>query len=157
MTNLKRDRISNFLLPNAPTYVAACDSAEARIFLTQSRFGDWSEVTVLRNPDAAMRERDRMTDRPGRVFDSFGKGRHAMAPGETAQQHDIHRFAQKVGSYLNKALISGDFDHLVLISDPTFLGYLRRKLSAATQRSLCYELPMNSTGYDVKKLKALFV
>ena len=156
MTKNKREKIGNFLLPNTPTYVVASDSAKARIFLTKSRFGAWTEIAILTNPDAAMRERERVTDRPGRVFDSFGKGRHAMEPEETGQQHEIHRFAHQVGSYLNRAMTMGKFYKLVLIAEPTFLGYLRRELSAATRRSLSYEMPMNPTGYDMKKLKSLF-
>lgn len=156
VTRDKREKIGNFLLPNAPTYIVAADSAEARIFLTQSRFGDWTEIEVLTNPDSAMREQDRVTDRPGRVFDSFGKGRHAMAPEETGRQHALHRFAHQVGNDLNRAMKSGKFTRLVLIAEPTFLGYLRRELSPATARSLCYEVPKNATGLDMQKLRSLF-
>ena len=156
MTKDRREKIGNFLLPNAPTFIVAADSAEARIFLTQSRFGGWTEVEILTNPHAAMRERDRVSDRPGRVFDSFGKGRHAMAPEETGQQHETRRFAHQVGSYLNRGMTAGEFSNLVLIVEPTFLGYLRQELSVATKRSLCYEMPMNTTAYDMKKLKSLF-
>ena len=59
----KREKIGNFLLPNAPTYIVAANSVEARIYLTKSRFGDWTEVETLTNPDAGMRERDRVSDR----------------------------------------------------------------------------------------------
>lgn len=156
MSKDKREKIGNFLLPNAPTYIAACDSADARIYLTQRRFGDWAEVATLNNPDASLRERDRDSDRPGRVFDSFGKGRHALAPGETGRHQTAQRFAHDVGKYLNRALNAGDFTHLVLISDPTFLGLLRQELSAAIQRSLCYEVPINPTAYDMDKLKSIF-
>ncbi len=156
VTKDKREKIGNFLLPNAPTYIAACDSADAHIYLTQRRFGDWAEIATLHNPDASLRERDRITDRPGRVFDSFGKGRHAMAPQATGQQQTTQRFAHEVANYLDRAMIAGDFTHLVLISDPTFLGRLRQALSAAMLRSVCYEVPINPTGYDMDKLKSIF-
>jgi protein required for attachment to host cells len=156
MSKDKREKIGNFLLPNAPTYIAACDLANARIYLTRRRFGDWVEVATLQNPDASLRDRDRDSDRPGRVFDSFGKGRHAMAPGETGRQQSTHRFAHEIANYLNRALTAGDFTHLVLMSDPTFLGVLRKELSASLQRSLCYEVSINPTAYDLEKLKSLF-
>jgi protein required for attachment to host cells len=152
---VKRDKANNFLLPNTPTWIVAGDSAEARIFLTEKRFGEWAEVARLANPEAATRERDRGTDRPGRVFDSFGKGRHAMAPEETGQQHEIHRFAHNVGSYLNKGHSAGAFDHLVLIAEPSFLGYLRQELSAVSKKSVVCEIAMNPKGHDVEKLKSL--
>ncbi len=156
VTKDRHSKIGDFLLPNAPTYVVAGDSAEARIFLTQSRFGDWIEIATLTNPGAEMPERERVTDRPGRVFDSFGKGRHSMEPGETRRQHEIHRFAHQVGRYLNEAMVAGEFDQLVLIAAPTFLGYLRRELSTATTRSLCCQVPTDPIGFDMKKLKSLF-
>lgn len=147
----KREKIGNFLLPNAPTYIVASDSADARIYLTESRFGDWAEVATLHNPDSSMRQQDRDSDKPGRVYDSFGKGRHAMAPGETARQHTTHRFAHDLGNYLNRAIVAGDFTHLVLVSDPTFLGMLRQELSAAIRRSVCHEVPVNPTGFEDRK------
>lgn len=152
----KRVKIGNFLLPNSPTYVVAGDSAKTRIFLTERRYGDWTEVATLSNRAASIRERDWVTDRPGRAFDSFGKGRHAMTPEETAREHQLHRFAHDVGSFLNKGITSGDCRHLVLIVEPTFLGHLRQELSATASKSLLYELPMNTTGYDVARLKSLF-
>jgi len=156
VTRHKREKIGNFLLPNARTYIVAGDSAEARIFLTQRRFGPWTEVATLSNPDARMRERDRITDRPGRAFDSFGKGRHAMTQEESARQHDIRLFAHDVGGYLNKALTAGDFSHLILIAEPTFLGFLRRELSPASSKSILGDFPINPTDYDVAKLTSLF-
>lgn len=157
VTKDKREKVGNFLLPNARSYIVAADSAEARIFLTERRFGEWSEVATLTNPEATKREQDWAADRPGRVFDSFGKGRHAMAPVETGRQHEIHRFAHDVGSFLNEGKMAGDFGHLVLVVEPTFLGYLRQELSSASSRSIVCELPMNPTAYDVNKLKSLFM
>jgi protein required for attachment to host cells len=151
----KRQRTANFLLPNAPTYIVAGDSAEARVFLTEKRFGVWSEVTTLENPQARLRERERASDRPGRVFDSFGKGRHAMATEESGQQHDTRQFARSVGEFLNKGLAAGDFDKLVLIADPTFLGFLRPNLSAATAKNMVLEIPINPSGYNLEKLKSM--
>jgi protein required for attachment to host cells len=152
----KREKIGNFLLPNAPTYIVVGDSAGARIFLAESRFGDWSEIATLSNPDAALQERERGTDRPGRVFDSFGKGRHAMAPAETGRQHEIRRFAHHVADNLNKARADGSYQHLVVIAEPTFLGCLRKELSAAASKSVSCEMPLNATDRDVNKLRSLF-
>jgi protein required for attachment to host cells len=151
----KRDKIGNFLLPNARCYVIAGDSAEARVFLTERRFGVWSEVATLTNPEATKREQDLLTDKPGRVFDSFGKGRHAMTPEESSRQHQKHRFAHDVVTFLSKGITAGDFSHLVLIVEPTFLGHLRQELSPALKKSIVYELPMNPSAYDVEKLKSL--
>lgn len=156
MARQKREKIGNFLLPNAPTYIVACDSAKAKVFLSTSRFGEWTEVTTLDSPDAALREQERVSDRPGRVFDSFGKGRHAMAVEETGRQHEMHRFANEVAGLLNKALAEGEFTQLVLISEPAFLGYLRRALSPAASRSISCAVSKNLADQDMQRIKALF-
>ncbi len=156
VTRNSHNRSSDFRLPNAPTYVVAGDSAEARIFLTQSRFGDWNEVLTLTNPGADVPERERVTDKPGRAFDSFGKGRHSMGRKETKRQNELRRFAREVGHRINGAMIAGEFEHLVLIAEPTFLGYLRQELSTATTRSLCCEVQTNPAGSDLNRLKSLF-
>lgn len=152
MNTDERDR----LLPNEPTYIVTGDSAGIRVFQSHTRFGDWTEVTSLSNTDARSPERDRVSDRPGRSFDSFGKARHAMEPAETARQHEVRRFAHQVGEFLGKALAAGKFEHLAVVVEPKFLGYLRKELSATCQRTVHCEIPLNTTGYDVQKLKTLF-
>ena len=147
---------AGFLLPNEPTYIVACSGAEARIFLTQRRFGGWDHIENLENPEAALREQDRNTDRPGRVFDSFGKGRHAMAQEETGRDHELQNFAGDIAQYLSKAHAAGQFRQLVLIAEPTVLGFVRRKLSAPLKRALSFEVPKNPADFGVERLQSLF-
>lgn len=146
----------NFLLPNQPTYVVLADSAESRIFLSKSRFGDWTEVETLQNVGAATREIDRVSDRPGRAFDRFGKGRHAMEPAETNRQHEVRRFANLIGKFLNNAFAEGKYQHLVFVAEPSFLGCLRKEMSAAVTKTVHCEIPMNVAGHDMNKAKLLF-
>jgi len=121
------------LLPNEPTYIVACSGAEARIFLSERRFGSWSQLGVLENPGVTLRDQDRNTDRPGRAFDSFD-----------------------ISQYLSKAHSAGQFKQLVFIAEPTILGFVRRKLSAPLKRALSFEIPKNPADFDVERLKALF-
>lgn len=147
---------AGYLLPNEPTYIVACSGAEARIFLTERRFGEWSQIESLENPEATLREQDRNTDRPGRVFDSFGKGRHAMAQEETGREHELQNFANEIAQYLSKAHSAGQFRQLVLIAEPTVLGFVRRKLSSPLKRALSFEVPKNPADFGVERLQSLF-
>jgi protein required for attachment to host cells len=145
-----------YLLPNEPTYIVACSGAEARIFLSERRFGNWSQLESMENPGATMREQDRNTDRPGRAFDSFGKGRHAMGQEESMRDHDLQNFANDITQYLGKAHASGQFKQLVLVAEPTVLGFVRRKLSPSLKRALSFEVPKNPADFDVSRLQSLF-
>jgi protein required for attachment to host cells len=144
------------LLPNEPTYIVACSGAEARIFFSERRFGNWSQLELLANPGATMREQDRNTDRPGRTFDSFGKGRHAMSPEESVRDHELQTFAGDISQYLSKAHTAGQFRQLVLIAEPTILGFIRRKLPAPLKRALSFEVPKNPADFDLERLQSLF-
>ena len=152
----KQDKSDGFLLPNVPTCIVACSGAEARLYLAGKRFGPWTLVETLENPDATLREQDHNSDTPGRSFDSFGRGRHAMSPEVSARQQDFLTFAQEIAQYLAKSHAAGQFNKLVLVAEPTFLGYLRRKLSATLKRELCCEVPKNPTDFDYERLRALF-
>lgn len=144
------------LLPNEPTYIVACSGAEARIFLSERRFGEWDQLELLENPNATLKEQDRNTDRPGRAYDSFGGGRHAMSPEESAKQHELQNFANEISHYLSKAHTSGRFKQLVLVAEPTILGFVRRKLPPPLKRVLTFEVPKNPADFDVERLKSLF-
>lgn len=144
------------LLPNEPTFIVACSGAEARIFMSERRFGNWNQLEYLENPATKLRDQDRNTDRPGRGFDSVGKGRHALAPEETGRDHELQTFAADITQYLSKAHAAGQFRQLVLVAEPTFLGFLRRKLSPPLKRSLSFEVPKNPADFDTERLQSLF-
>lgn len=144
------------LLPNEPTYIVACSGAEARIFLSERRFGNWSQLELMENPGATFRDQDRNTDRPGRTFDSFGKGRHAMAQEVNVRDHELQGFAGDISQYLSKAHTAGQFRQLVLVAEPTILGFIRRKLSPPLKRALSFEVPKNPADFDVERLQSLF-
>lgn len=148
--------INGHLLPNEPTYIVACNGAEARIFLSTRRFGAWRQLESLANPGATAREQDRNSDRPGRVFDSFGKGRHAMSQEETVRDHELQTFAGEIAHLLAKAHSAGQFRQLVLIAEPSILGFVRHKLSPPLKRALCFEVPKNPADFDVDRLQSLF-
>jgi protein required for attachment to host cells len=145
-----------YLLPNEPTYIVACSGAEARIFLSERRFGNWSQLELMENPGASLRDQDRNTDRAGRAFDGVGKGRHAMGQEESVRDRELQVFACDIAQYLSKAHAAGQFRQLVLVADPTVLGFVRRKLSAPLKRALSFEVPKNPADFNVERLKSLF-
>lgn len=148
--------LADFLLPNAPTCIVACSAADARLWRSTSRYGDWQLITSLSNPSAGMSEAEFASDRPGRAFDSRGAGRHAMASPESGQQHEVAQFAAQLADLLNRSIAKGDFDHIVLIGAPRFLGYLRSELSDSAQRAIIVQASKNLTDFDAAVIKKYF-
>ena len=73
--------------------------------------------------------RDVYADRPGRVHDSAGPGRHAMEPPTAAKEQSVAVFSRSLAAYLQDHLRRGTYDRLILIAEPSFLGHLRASLA----------------------------
>src|SRR5690606_16015770 len=111
--------------------------------------GEWDQLEQLENPAAALKDQDRNTDRPGRGYDSFGGGRHTISPEESVRERELLGFANEIAQYLSKAHAAGRFKRLVLVAEPTILGFVRRKLPAPLKRTLSFEIPKNPADFDV--------
>jgi len=148
--------LANFLLPNEPTYIVACSSAAARVWLSESRFGDWQPLTELHNERATQQEADFVSDRPGRSFDIVGSGRHAMSPEVSGQDLETERFAREVADYLNEAIANNNASQLVLLAAPGFLGFLRSALSDAALRAVALAEPRNLSNIEEDEIRKYF-
>lgn len=148
--------MKSFLLPNEPTCIVACSGSEARMWKATSRFGEWLPLTEMQHPEAASPEAEFASDRPGRSFDSFGSGRHAMSQSHSGQEHELSRFAEQVADYLNRLLVAGEYVHLVLVAEPRLLGHLRDKLSRAASAAIIMEAPKNLTHLDADEIRKYF-
>ena len=146
-----------FLLPNAPTCIVACAATGARLWRSDTRFGSWVQKAELSKPEAAGREAEFASDRPGRAFDSFGSGRHAMTAGESGRDHEVRNFARELADYLNRGIAAGEFRHIVLIAAPGFLGHLRAGLSDVARRAVVHEAAKDLTGLDVDDIRNYFM
>lgn len=72
--------------------------------------------------------RDIGSDRPGRVHDRFGPGRHAMEPKVDWHRQDKAMFAKAVAEKIESAVQDRVCDRLILVAPPTVMGDLRAAL-----------------------------
>jgi protein required for attachment to host cells len=115
------------------TWVIVADAARARFFqlgVDGNGARTLEEFDVMVSPRGRLHEGDLTADRPGRAFDSRGRGRHAMEPAHTAKEHEAQEFARELAAHVEDARIAGFVDKLVLIAPPRFLGQLRSSLCA---------------------------
>lgn len=116
------------------TWVVAAETGCARIFLLENRVAPLKEIDELSNPVARAHERDLISDRPGRAFDSAGQGRHSMEPQVDPKQQEAIAFAKKINERLEQGRTRGDFEELILIAPPEFLGILRHNINGNTAK-----------------------
>ena len=116
------------------TWVVVANSSSARIFRAEGFERTLVQVEDLAHPEGRLHETQMTSDLPGRTFDRFGQGRHAMEEDTPPKRHEAARFAKHISERLDSARTHGDFSRLVLVAEPRFLGLLRDNLSAESSK-----------------------
>lgn len=115
-------------------------------------------VESLENKEARKKDRDIVSDKPGRAFASAGGGvRHAL--DNTSKEHEFQakKSAKAVADFLKKSAKDGRFTELALMAEPHFLGMLRSALGKKLSELVVVEVPkeiLAKTDAEMK-LKAL--
>ena len=125
------------ILAMATTRIVVADQGEARFYDRTRAGGALRAAGSLENPAAHLHNRDFKSDRPGRVFDrapTAGQrrgtvARHSAASERSPRKRAAQLFAKRIARELGAGARAGDFDPLVLVAGPAFLGLLRAALS----------------------------
>jgi protein required for attachment to host cells len=126
------------------TWILIADGARARIFANNGPGKGIEPVGVELDADHRP-DREIMSDKPGRAFESVGTARHAIEP-----HHDPHKelkraFSEQLATLLDQQLAAKAFDRVVLVAPPEMLGDLRSALSAHVKAAVCAELDKDLT------------
>ncbi len=134
------------------TLVAVTQRARAQLFLQDAAREPLVEIATFEHPESRRADREQDADRPGRVQDRGGPGRHAMAVEETSKEREAANFARTLADELQRRRNDGLFNQLVLVAEPGFLGLLRQALDAPTQKLVIGEVKKNLTGRRAEEL-----
>lgn len=110
------------------TWVLVANGARARIFVRDGGRAGLAELPECSFAGSRQRSRELRADRPGRTFDSTGRGRHAKEPRIDPQREMKDEFLRDVVDWLVEQDRDGRFDRLVIAAPPQALGALRRFL-----------------------------
>ena len=128
--------------------IVVANQAEAAFYDLESRAGEPKFVTRLTDPLAHLHDRDLKSDRPGRFSDHapLGPGRrgatahHGTGGERRPRRHEAEVFARQVAEQLEHARRSAEFDRLVVMAAPTFLGVLRKVLPESVRLRVAAEV-----------------
>jgi protein required for attachment to host cells len=130
------------------TWVVVADASRARLLrLTEERHLVPAIDREIVSADLQSREIG--SDRPGRVFDSHGTGRHAAEPRTDPKRHAKFELAHEVSAILEEKRNKQAFEQIVIVAPPQFLGDLRATLSEPVKQMVVTEI-----NKDLSKLSA---
>ena len=135
------------------TCIVVAEQSRARFFLQEKKGGKLNETADLINENARLLEQDLVSDRPGRSFDIMGSGRHAMESKSSAKKQAATRFAMEICDYLEKT--TGTFENLVIVSSPTFLSLLRKKMPDSIAKLVSKEFKKNLVQKDAGDIEQI--
>ena len=136
------------------TWILTANGGKARIFSAESPTSPLAEIATITHPESRLRAKELASDRPGRAFDSAGVGRHAMSSQVDAKEQEQIRFAREIVDRLEKGRVERDFEHLVVVAAPGFLGHLRASMAEPLQALVSTELNKDYTELSAGELRA---
>lgn len=125
------------------TLIVVADRTRARLF--SYRRGSQLELAgELSSPDGRKRDQEIDTDRPGQVVSATGSAPHALVRHEPSHEHAASDFARKIARRIESARNQNQFEDLVLVAEPRFLGMLRSALDSVTAKHV-----RRAAGHDL--------
>ena len=132
-------------------WVIVADQSKARFF-TVSDTSTLIEIKDLVQTQARRLEQDLTSDRPGRSFDSKGKGSHAMGTQVEPSKQESIRFAKEVIETVRSAHNEGLCGRIFLVAGPPMLGLLRADLKTLSGIEIS-ELDKNLGHHDAVEIR----
>jgi protein required for attachment to host cells len=120
--------------------ILVADQAEAIFYDSPSLQAEPREIGRISDPAAHLHDRDLVSDRPGRAHESFGGARHAIDRENDARHERAVRFARRIARRLDEARRKDEYEQLVVVAGPPFLGLVRAELSRPTRARVAHEI-----------------
>lgn len=136
------------------TWIVVADGARARVLLNEGPGKGLKPAVAeaLEHAPSRARDRELVSDRPGRTYDRGGPGRHSKEPRTDWHRFEKERFAHEVAGMLRQGRIDGSFDRLILVAPPKTLGDLRHELDKPTADRIYAEVQKDLTNMDDREL-----
>lgn len=128
--------------------IVVADQSEAKFYDAEHRESSLRAAGGLTDPQAHLHDRDFKSDRPGRVFDHApdragrrGATAHHGTGGERRpRKHEAELFARRIAEQIQSSYRQNEFDRLILMAAPGFLGVLRQALPDSIRQTVIGEV-----------------
>ena len=136
------------------TWVVVAESSRAKIFELDKKNAPLRELQGFAHTASRSHEHDLTSDLPGRTHNSATHSSHRLSQHSSPKAHESVEFARTLGSHLDEALNRGEFDKLIIMSPPGFLGYLRKEMSYETSKHVVSEIDKNLVRHTTSDIQS---
>ena len=135
------------------TWIVVAESSRAKIFELNKKNTPLKELQGFIHSSSRLHEHEISSDLPGSTHDSHGQGSHKLSAQTSIKQHETMAFAKIIGRHIEKARREGQFQKLILMSPPAFLGQLRKHLSRQTFKRIVSEIDKNLVKHKANDIQ----
>ena len=133
--------------------IVVADQAEAIFYDCASPRMVPKEAARISDPAARLHDHDLVTERAGRSYESVGGARHALEREADPRYLGAVRFARRIARRLDEARRKDEFEELIVVAGPPFLGLLRAAFSKPTKARVTHEVPKDLVHSPVADLR----
>lgn len=141
-------------------WILVSDASRANLYSAELREDDWSLVKAFEHPEGREMSREiEATSPPGRGQQGKAQGgrRTALEPRTWPKEAEAQRFAQQLANYLEGSIASRQFDYLVLVAPPHFLGMLKGSLGRQAEKHVRAAVDKDLSTLDAAELRKRLV
>lgn len=141
-------------------WILVSDASRANLYSAELREDDWSLVNAFEHPEGREMSREiEATSPPGRGQQGKAQGgrRTALEPRTWPKEAEVQRFAQQLATYLEEAIAKRQFDYLVLVAPPHFLGTLKGALGRQASKHVRATVDKDLSMLDAAELQRRLV
>lgn len=135
------------------TWVVVADSSRGKIFAQDKQSNELQERVDLIHPGARLQGEELTSDRPGRHTGAYGQGSHVFDARTEAKEHEAETFAKEIAKRLEAGRTSGQFQKLVLMAPPAFLGVLRAQLDDEVRKLVVEEIAKDLVTHSADEVR----
>jgi protein required for attachment to host cells len=135
------------------TWILVANNTQARIFKVTSPSSTLEEIKELSHAEGRLHDRDLTTDLPGKIKNAGGMGGHAFEQPTDPKKHEASNFVHHIVDHLVDAYNLGQFEQLLLVAEPSFLGLLREHLPETVKKRVCFELNKNLVTLSAAEIR----
>ena len=136
------------------TWIVVSNRTEAKVFRYLNKKDNKIEFVIsLKNPRGRLRPIAINADRPG-MFANLETYGSRLVKSQSPTERVAQEFAKRVGDFLEEQMRSKQFDELIMISDPHFLGRLRNLYSKELKKRISREIPKDLVGVTAEDLQS---
>ena len=135
----------------AKTWILVANASQARIFFRNGIKQELTLVKELMHPESRMKNSELVTDRAG-YMQGTGNSHGSKQPQTEPKQNEALHFAQELAQELNSGRCSQQFERIVLVAPPAFMGLLGEKIDTQTAKLIDGKIGKDYTQADEKTL-----